>query len=366
MALYPPCLFGNRILLFIYTAVSSSQGHQMTTTKKSSPFITEVRNAIRVRHYSLRTEQSYIQWIKKFIYFHQMKHPKDMSTAEVNAFLTHLAVNRNVAPNTQNQALNALNFLYRQVLNQPLVGINAVRATKKQKLPVVLDTNEVRALLKQLHGIHWLAACLMYGSGLRLMECCRLRVMHIDFSHRAIQVINGKGGKDRVVTLPDHLIEPLQLHLCGVKNIHNKDLADGFGEVFLPHALARKYPNAGKAWAWQYILPATGLSVDPYSGVKRRHHIDSSAIQKAIKYAVRKADIQKPASCHTLRHSFATHLLERGADIRTVQEQLGHKDVKTTQIYTHVLQRGGNIVRSPLADILGPTHPNAAAGYAQR
>ena len=337
----------------------------MTTEKKSSPFINEVRNAIRVRHYSIRTEQTYIQWIKRFIYFHKMKHPKDMTTKEVNAFLTHLAVNRNVAANTQNQALNAINFLYRHVLLQPLEGISAVRATKKQKLPVVLSTDEVRALLKQLDGIHWLAVCLMYGSGLRLMECCRLRVMHLDFDHRAIHVINGKGAKDRVVTLPDNLIKPLQLHLCAVKNIHNKDLADGFGDVFLPHALARKYRNAGKAWAWQYIFPATRRSTDPYSGVMRRHHIDESAIQKAVKNAVRKAEIFKPASCHTLRHSFATHLLERGADIRTVQEQLGHKDVKTTQIYTHVLQRGGNVVRSPLADILGPIRPNAVTTYAE-
>lgn len=337
----------------------------MNRAKKPSPFIAKVRDAIRVRHYSLRTEQTYVDWIKRFIYFHKMKHPDEMSTAEVNAFLTHLAVNRNVAPNTQNQALNALNFLYRQVLNRPLEGICAVRATKKQKLPVVLELDEVRALLKHLHGIHWLAACLMYGSGLRLMECCRLRVMHLDFSHRAIRVINGKGAKDRVVTLPDNLIEPLQLHLGAVKNMHNKDLADGFGEVYLPYALARKYPNAGKAWTWQYVFPATGLSADPYSGVMRRHHIDESAIQKAVKHAVRKAGIQKPASCHTLRHSFATHLLERGADIRTVQEQLGHKDVKTTQIYTHVLQRGGNAVRSPLADVLPPIPPNGAEAHAQ-
>ncbi len=325
----------------------------MTSARKASPFITDVRNAMRVRHYSLRTEQAYVHWIKRYIYFHGKRHPKDMASAEVNAFLTHLAVNRNVAPNTQNQALNALNFLYRHVLGQPLANISAIRARKRQKLPAVLTRDEVRELLKHLHGIHWLAGCLMYGSGLRLMECCRLRVMHIDFDHRAINVINGKGAKDRVVTLPDELIEPLHRHLGAVKNVHDKDLGDGFGEVCLPYALARKYPGAGRRWAWQYVFPATQRSVDPYSGVTRRHHLDESAIQTAVKRAVRKAGIEKPASCHTLRHSFATHLLERGMDIRTVQDQLGHKDVRTTQIYTHVLQRGGWAVVSPLNGVLG-------------
>ncbi len=276
-----------------------------------------------------------------------------MASAEVNAFLTHLAVNRNVAPNTQNQALNALNFLYRHVLDRPLENICAIRARKRPKLPVVLSQDEVGALLKHLHGIHWLAACLMYGSGLRLMECCRLRVMHLDFAHREIRVIDGKGAKDRIVTLPEALIEALQRHLGAVKNTHDKDLADGYGDVALPYALARKNPSAGRNWAWQYVFPATRRSLDPYSGVIRRHHIDESAIQNAIKRAVRKAGIEKPASCHTLRHSFATHLLERGMDIRTVQDQLGHKDVRTTQIYTHVLQRGGWAVVSPLNGVLG-------------
>lgn len=326
--------------------------------KKASPFLTEVRSNLRVRRYSIRTEQSYIFWIKQFIYFHNMKHPREMSTDEVNAFLSHLALNRNVAPNTQNLALNALNFLYRHVINRPLTGIKAARPTKKQKLPAVLTTEEVTLLLSQLQGVHWLCACLLYGSGLRLMECCRLRIMHLDFKHRAIKVINGKGNKDRVVTLPDELVEPLKLHLGSVRNMHNKDLADGFGEVYLPHALARKYRNAEKAWSWQYVFPSFQRSIDPRSGRERRHHIDESSIQKAVRVAVRKAGIEKPASCHTLRHSFATHLLERGADIRTVQEQLGHQDVKTTQIYTHVLERGGNAVRSPLADILGVKPPS--------
>ena len=319
----------------------------------SSPFLNSVREAIRVRHYSIRTEDAYLGWIKRFILFHGKRHPKEMGVAEVSEFLTHLAVVGNVAASTQNQALNALVFLYKVILDQPLGElVDAVRAKKPRRLPVVLTPAEVRAVLKHLEGVHWLAACLMYGSGLRLMECMRLRVKDLEFDHRAILVRDGKGGKDRVVTLPDELVAPLQRHLASVKNAHLKDLAEGYGEVYLPHALARKYPAAPKAWGWQYVFPAEQRSVDPRSGVVRRHHFGEQAIQRAVKIAVQKAGLHKPASCHTFRHSFATHLLERGADIRTVQEQLGHSDVRTTQIYTHVLQRGGRGVLSPLGGVL--------------
>lgn len=319
----------------------------------SSPFLNEVIKAVRVRHYSIRTEQAYVGWVKRYILFHGKRHPRDMGVEEVSAFLSHLAMDRNVAASTQNQALNALVFLYKAVLDRPLGELQGVvRAKKPRRLPVVLSRNEVTQVLRHLQGLHWLAACLLYGSGLRLMECVRLRVKDLDFEHRAVIVREGKGGKDRIVTLPDELIVPLQRHLGNVRNSHDKDLAEGYGAVWLPHALARKYPNAPKQWGWQYVFPATRRSMDPRSNVVRRHHIDESSLQKAVKLAIRKAGIEKPASCHTLRHSFATHLLERGMDIRTVQEQLGHKDIRTTQLYTHLLKRGGNAVRSPLSDVL--------------
>ncbi|HHM04637.1 MAG TPA: integron integrase [Gammaproteobacteria bacterium] len=321
-------------------------------TRRPSPFLSQVRAAIRVRHYSIRTEEAYVTWIKRFIFFHDKRHPRELGDGEVEAFLTFLAVDRNVSPSTQNQALNALNFLYKEVLKSPLGKIHSVRAKKPAKLPVVLTPEEVALVFTHLEGVHWLAACLMYGSGLRLMECLRLRVMNIDFRRRAIYVVNGKGAKDRVVTLADEIVKPLQRHLESVKNTHQKDLADGFGRVYLPYALARKYRNAPLEWGWQYVFPASRRSVDPRSNVVRRHHLDEKALQRAVRRAVIKAGIQKPATCHTLRHSFATHLLERGMDIRTVQEQLGHKDIRTTQIYTHVLQRGGNAVRSPLGSVL--------------
>ena len=321
--------------------------------KTSSPFLNEVIRAIRVRHYSIRTEQAYVGWIKRYILFHGKRHPRDMSNEEVGAFLSFLAMERNVAASTQNQALNALVFLYKAVLDKPLGNLQGVvRAKKPRRLPAVLSRNEIMQVLRNLQGHHWLAACLLYGSGLRLMECIRLRVKDLDFEHRAVIVREGKGGKDRVVTLPDELIVPLQRYLGSVRNIHEKDLAEGYGAVWLPHALARKYPQAPAQWGWQYVFPATRRSLDPRSNSIRRHHIDESSIQKAVKLAIRKAGIEKPASCHTLRHSFATHLLERGMDIRTVQEQLGHKDIRTTQLYTHLLKRGGNAVKSPLSDIL--------------
>lgn len=325
----------------------------MTTTSKSSPFLNQVRDAIRVRHYSIRTEAAYITWVKRYINFHNKRHPREMGEQEVVDFLTYLAVKRHISPSTQNQALNALVFLYKAVLDKPLGEINgAIRAKKKQKLPVVLTSDEVRRVLQNLTGVHWLIGCLLYGSGLRLMECLRLRVMNLDFDHRCIFILNGKGGKDRVVTLPDDLSIPLQRHLQNRKTLHERDLAEGYGTVYLPYALERKYPNAPSEWAWQYVFPSVRRSIDPRSGVERRHHLDEKSVQRTIKKAIRKAGILKPASCHTLRHSFATHLLERGADIRTVQEQLGHKDVRTTQIYTHVLNRGGNAVVSPLGAVL--------------
>ena len=324
----------------------------MNPSQQRSPFLEQVRAAIRVRHYSFRTEQTYVGWIVRFVRFHRCRHPKEMGETEVAAFLSHLAVDLRVAAATQNQALNALVFLYKAVLERPLGNMHGVvRAKRPQRLPVVLTPEEVGRVLRGIDSAHWLVACLMYGSGLRLMEAVRLRVKDLDFDHRAILVRDGKGGKDRVVTLPDELIVPLKRQLQAVKLVHDKDLNDGFGDVHLPHALARKYPSAGRQWAWQYVFPARRRGLDPRGG-ERRHHVDESAVQRAVKHAVRKGGIEKPASCHTLRHSFATHLLERGMDIRTVQEQLGHKDVRTTQIYTHVLKRGGAAVLSPLGSVL--------------
>ncbi len=326
--------------------------------KPSSPFLDRVRNILRTRHYSIRTEKCYLDWTKRFILFHGKRHPKDMGHKEVGEFLTYLAVERNVSPATQNQAFNALVFLYKHALEQPIDNMEGiVRAKKKVKLPIVLTTDEVRCVLRELDSFHWLTACLLYGSGLRLMECLRLRVMNLDFDRKAIYVIDGKGGKDRIVTLAEELIIPLQRQLHYVKNLHEKDLADGYGDVYLPYALARKYPTAGKEWKWQYVFPSAGRAMDPRTGLIGRHHLHEKSLQRAVKLAVKKTNINKPATCHTFRHSFATHLLERGMDIRTVQEQLGHTDVKTTQIYTHVLNRGGNAVLSPLGSILAGISP---------
>ncbi|MDQ2695160.1 MAG: integron integrase [Pseudomonadota bacterium] len=308
-----------------------------------------VRDAIRRKHYSIRTEHAYLAWIRRFILFHQKRHPADMGKPEIEAFLTHLAVRGNVAASTQNQALCAILFLYKEVLDTPVEWLDGVtRARKPARLPVVLTPDEVRAILARLDGSRWLMAALLYGSGLRLMECLRLRVKDLEFSRREITVRDGKGQRDRVTMLPASLIEPLQRHLHRVKALHEQDLAEGFGAVYLPFALERKYPNAPREWSWQYVFPACKRSVDPRSGIERRHHLAETVLQHAIKQAVRDAGIAKPASCHTFRHSFATHLLEKGYDIRTVQELLGHRDVRTTMIYTHVLNRGGRGVRSPL------------------
>ncbi|MFK8076935.1 MAG: integron integrase [Granulosicoccus sp.] len=314
----------------------------------------QLADAVRVRNYSLRTEQAYAMWVKQYIRFHKLTHPQEMGEQEVSAFLNHLAVDRNVAPNTQNQALNALKFLYSNVLLNPLDDVQGVvRAKKKQKLPIVMTQGEIRSVFRELQTPYWLLAGLMYGSGLRLMEALRLRVKDLDFSYRAIRVHDGKGGKDRVVTLPDELIQPLKIQVDQTRILHLKDKADGYGRVEMPFALAKKWPNANVDFQWQYVTPSLMRSINPRTQQIGRHHVHEQSMQRRFKQAVSAAKIPKHATCHTLRHSFATHLLERGADIRTVQEQLGHTDVRTTQIYTHVLQRGGRAVRSPLSEILG-------------
>jgi integron integrase len=310
-----------------------------------------LRFALRRKHYSIRTEEAYVGWARRFILFHNKRHPKDMDTPEIEAFLTYLAVDRQVSASTQNQALNALIFLYRHVLQKDLEGdINAVRAKRPRRLPTVLTRPEVRHLLAAMSGTNQLMAKVLYGSGLRLMECVRLRTKDVDFGHHQIVVRQGKGAKDRVTILPDRLISPLQEHLQRVKMIHQQDLENGYGAVYLPYALDRKFPNASHEWAWQYVFPAQSLSEDPRTGRVRRHHIHPSTLQKAVKRAAKLAQINKRVTCHTLRHTFATHLIESGYDIRTVQDLLGHKDVRTTMIYTHVLNRGGLAVRSPLDD----------------
>lgn len=308
----------------------------------------QVRHAIRLKHYSIRTEEAYVQWVKRFILFHNKRHPNEMGVAEVEAFLTHLAVDERVSASTQNQALAALLFLYQEVLHKDLGTIDSVRARTDKRLPSVLTKDEVRRVIARLTGVHALMARLLYGSGLRLLECLRLRVKDVDVDRRALFVRDAKGNEDRVTMLPDSLVEPLMEHLRAVKRLHEDDLARGYGAVYLPDALDRKYPNAAREWIWQYVFPSNRLSVDPRSGVVRRHHADESGLQKAVRAAAREANISRRVSPHTFRHSFATHLLENGYDIRTVQELLGHKDVKTTMIYTHVLQRGGLAVRSPL------------------
>ena len=309
----------------------------------------QVRQQIRVRNYSIRTETVYAEWVKRYIRFHHYRHPLEMGAVEIEAFLTHLAVTRNVAGATQNQALAALLFLYKEVLKVDLPWLaGIVRAKKPKHLPVVLTRDEVTRVLAQLSGVKWMVATLLYGSGLRLLEALRLRVKDVEFSRGELVVRDGKGQKDRVTMLPRVLVGPLQEHLSMVAALHQQDLAEGFGHANLPFALARKYPNAAADWAWQFVFPSGNRSVDPRSKGTFRHHVHEKTIQRAIREAVRGAGIIKPATPHTLRHSFATHLLEGGQDIRTVQELLGHSDVKTTMIYTHVLNRGGLGVLSPL------------------
>ncbi|PWB59014.1 MAG: integron integrase [Nitrosomonadales bacterium] len=315
----------------------------------SPRLLDQVRGKIRLKHYSIRTEQAYLDWIKRFICHFGKRHPNEMGAREVEVFLTWLAVEGRVAVSTQNQAKSALLFLYREVLGADLPWLENVEQAKTPKrLPVVLTQAEVQALLSGLSGTHWLVAGLLYGAGMRLMEALRLRVKDVELSRKEILIRDGKGAKDRLTMLPSVLVNPLKAHLLKVKALHEQDVAEGFGEVYLPHALDRKYPNAAREWGWQYMFPSGTRAVDPRSGVVRRQHVQDQSVQRAVKQAVRDAGLVKPATPHTLRHSFATHLLEGGYDIRTVQELLGHSDVSTTMIYTHVLNRGGKGVQSPL------------------
>lgn len=315
----------------------------------SPKLLDQVRERVRVRHYSLRTEQAYVAWIRRFILANGKRHPRDLGELEVELFLTRLATDGQVAAGTQNQALAALLFLYREVLKLELPWMESVvRAKRPSRVPTVLSREEVTRLLALMDGQTGLMASLLYGTGMRLLECVRLRVKDVDFGRNEITVRNGKGGKDRRVPLPMRLRDALQAAVERVRILHERDLLRGFGVVWLPHALSRKYVNAARETGWQYLFPSPRLSTDPRSGAKRRHHVDESVLQRAVKTARDRAGITKPATCHTLRHSFATHLLEAGHDIRTVQELLGHKDVATTQIYTHVLNRGAGGVLSPL------------------
>jgi integron integrase len=308
-----------------------------------------LRAACRVRHYSIRTEDAYHDWVKRFILFHQKRHPLEMAEPEVNAFLTDLAVNGHVAASTQNQALAAILFLYKHVLERPLGRVEGVvRAKKPRRLPVVLTRDEVRKVLCELEGSYRLIGLLQYGAGLRLLECLRLRVKDIEWNMNQIVVREGKGDKDRRTMLPKAARSSLEIHLTAVRKLHENDLREGFGRVYLPHALARKYPNADREWKWQYVFPSSRRSADPRSGEVRRHHLHESAVNREIVEAVRRAGLTKKATSHSFRHSFATHLLESGYDIRTVQELLGHENVETTMIYTHVLNKGGHGVNSPL------------------
>jgi integron integrase len=309
----------------------------------------QVRQHIRLKHYSIRTEQAYVQAIRRFIIYHNKRHPQEMGAEEIRQYLSHLANQGQVAASTQNQALAALLFLYREVLGREMEFIEGIeRAKRPVRVPTVLTAEEAKRVLAHLTGVYHLMASLLYGSGLRLMECVRLRVKDVDFDYQQITVRDGKGEKDRRTILPAVLAEPLRRQLARVRLLHEDDLQLGYGKVYLPYALERKYPNAAREWAWQWVFPASHLAIDPRAGKVRRHHASEDVLQREVKRAMSKAGITKRASCHTLRHSFATHLLEAGYDLRTIQELLGHADIKTTMIYTHVLNRGGKGVRSPI------------------
>jgi integron integrase len=323
----------------------------MTPETKPPGLIQRYRELLQTRHYARRTVKTYEQWLRRFLHFHGLRHPREMGSHEVNAFLSHLAVEKQVSASTQNQALAALLFLYRDLLERDLELEGVVRARTRQRMPVVLSEAEVRAVRERLEGEPALVVGLLYGSGLRLMEALRLRIKDLDFQRHELSVRDGKGGKDRLTLLPQSLVPRLQEHLIRVRSLHQADLAEGWGRVLMPYALARKYPNANREWAWQWVFPQQNRWRDRESGAQGRHHLDPSVVQKSVKWAVLEAGVTKAASCHTFRHSFATHLLERGQDIRTIQELLGHKDVSTTMIYTHVLNRGPLGVQSP-ADIL--------------
>jgi integron integrase len=338
----------NRTLVVIDGGMNFKASVQTIPTAPKPKLLDQVRQAIRTRQYSYKTEKAYVGWIKRFIFFHNKRHPAEMSEVEIARFLSSLATDRRVSASTQNQALNSILFLYREVLGKDIGYVNGViRAKRPHRLPVVLTREEIKALLCRLDGTDWLMAMLLYGAGLRLMECCRLRVKDIDLSQNQILVRAGKGNKDRHTMLPVAVKEPLAKQLEIGRQQHRHDLERGLGRVALPNALDRKYPNAGREWGWQWIFPATRYYVDRVTGGRYKHHLHESVIQKAVNESARKAGIPKPATCHSLRHSFATHLLEDGYDIRTVQELLGHRDVSTTMIYTHVLNRGGRGVYSP-------------------
>lgn len=330
-------------------------GRKSVDAAKPPRLLDRVRASIRSRHYSIRTEKSYVDWIVRFIKFHDRRHPREMGGPEVEQFLSHLAVDRRVSASTQNQALAALLFLYREVLSQDLPWMkDVVRAKRPQRLPTVLTRGEVENLLSHLDTRFELIVRLLYGTGMRLMEALRLRVKDVDFARGEIVIRSGKGDKDRLTMLPESLIDPLRKHLRIRQALFEDDLAKGQAEAYLPEALAVKYPNAAREWRWQYLFVAARLSKDPRSDAVRRHHVDEKLIQQHVREAAKRSAIVKPVSPHVLRHSFATHLIEGGYDIRTVQELLGHKDVKTTMIYTHVLNRGGRGVRSPLDQMTYP------------
>jgi integron integrase len=324
-----------------------------SAAKPAPKLLDAVRQTLRMRHRSPRTEEAYLHWIRRYIRFHDHRHPRDLGRDDVTRFISSLAVERNVSPSTQTQALSALVFLYKHVLQLPFDWLDHIaRARKPKRVPVVLTRREVAAVLDQLTGTYWLIASLLYGSGLRLLEACQLRIKDIDLERHELVVRDGKGRKDRRTVIAEHVIEPLRAQLRAVRDLHEQDLLADAGHVALPNALARKYPNAERDWLWQWAFPATRIYIDLDTGRKRRHHIHESAVQKAVKAAAQAAGITKRATCHSFRHSFATHLLERGYDIRTIQELLGHHDVKTTEIYTHVLNRARFGVQSPLDDTM--------------